>query len=170
MTGASIKPNDHTNEECENNSTNTTTTNNNNFNDKEAELFVDTVIERLPKLLSIIDKYIRRCLPSFLQPIFGKFQLPTSFEIEFSKEELEYTKRIQIGIEKLPSFMNYAVKVRGWLSLSNLYDAYIFKWCKYLDDDSSLLGHNFNLRSQKETELTNVGLLSALLFTGKFEI
>ena len=167
MSSSSIAPVNFSNNENE--IENEDITNNNNFNAKDGEFFVDTVIERVPKSLSLTDQYVRKYLPSFLQPIYGRFSLPPSFEEEFAKEEAEYSKRIEIGIEKLPSFMRYAVKVRGLLSLSNLYDAFWFKWCKYLDDDSALLKHEFNIRNQKEVELTNVGLLSALLFTVAFE-
>ena len=131
------------------------------------QYYIDAVIERTYPFINRCDHFIVNFFPKFVNYFIGRYDLISTFEMDFAQEEQNYgrlTKRAEVVH---PKTIKYAKKVRGMFSLTNIFDGVFWMWTKYLDTDSVAL--DVNLREQKETELANVGLLSALLFTVSFE-
>ena len=131
------------------------------------EYYIDAVIERTYPFINMCDHFIINFSPKFVNYFIGRYDLISTFEMDFAQEDKNYervTKRAEVVH---PKTIKYAKKVRGVFSVTNIFDGIFWMWTKYLDADSVAFG--INLREQKQTELVNVGLLSALLFTVSFE-
>jgi hypothetical protein len=99
--------------------------------------------------------------------IWGRFALSGNPIDSVRSVNKYYGETFDRKLAKSPKHMAEAVGVRAIFNPANLFDSYFFRWTTYLDNDEDA-GADF--RDQKNQEIQNVGLLSALLFTVAYDM
>ena len=125
-----------------------------------------------PTWVRLVDKAVRNCMPSLYctqgpMLFWGRFALSGDPIDSVRGVNKYYGEAFDRKLAKSPKYMAEAVGVRAIFNPANLFDSYFFRWTTYLDNDADV---GVDFRDQKNQEIQNVGLLSALLFTVAYEM